>query len=253
MVILRSGSVTAVDDSINMAQMTSEQFALFLVEACKQPCIRKMISDIVSPRDQEFADAVPAEVHRQMTPLRKQLDEKNAELQRLKNIIHDQQTMIDDIEQHGRRDSLRFADIPENANHDDTDAAILEICGQMKVEPKVEPKDIAVSHRVDKPRLRTTPRQIIVKFATRNIRERVFKARTELKNVNNAEENKDKPKIYLNEDLTKLRADLAKKARSLKTARKILVTWTMYGKILVKDNFNQVKVITKAEELLNYN
>ena len=65
--------------------------------------------------------------------------------------------------------------------------------------------------------------------------------------------NKDKPKIYLNEDLTKLRADLAKKARSLKTARKILDTWTMYGKILVKDNFNQVKVITKAEDLLNYN
>ena len=253
MVILRSGSVTAVDDSINMAQMTSEQFALFLVEACKQPDIRKMISDIVSPRDQEFADAVSAEVYRQMTPLKKQLDEKNAELQRLKTIIHDQQTMIDDIEQHGRRDSLRFAGIHENLYHDDTNAAILEICGQMKVEPKVEPKDIAVSHRVGKPGQRTTPRQIIVKLATRNIREHVFKARTELKNVNNAEENKDKPKIYLNEDLTKLRAGLAKKARYLKTAGKILDTWTMYGKILVKDNFNQVKVITKGEELLNFN
>ena len=95
--------------------------------------------------------------------------------------------------------------------------------------------------------------QILCIYCKYNIRERVFKARTELKNVNNAEENKDKPKIYLNEDLTKLRADLAKKARSLKTARKILDTWTMYGKILVKDNFNQVKVITKAEDLLNYN
>ena len=63
----------------------------------------------------------------------------------------------------------------------------------------------------------------------------------------------NQPKIYLNEDLTKLRADLAKKARSLKTARKISDTWTIYGKILVKDNFNQVKVITKAEDLLNYN
>ena len=161
--------------------------------------------------------------------------------------------MIDDIEQQGRRDSLRFAGIPENPNHNYTDAAILEICGQMKVEPKVEPKDIAVSHRVGKPGQRTTPRQIIVKFATRNTREHAFKARTELKNVNNAEENKDKPKIFINEDLTKLRAGLAKKARSLKTAGKLLDTWTMYGKILVKDNFNQVKVFTKAEELLNYN
>ena len=91
MVKLRSGSVTTVDvNIISMAEMTSEQFALFLVGACKQPDIRQMISNIVSPKDQEFADAVSAEVHRQVTPLRKQLDETNAELQRLKNIIRDQ-------------------------------------------------------------------------------------------------------------------------------------------------------------------
>ena len=136
MVILRSGSVTTVDD--NMAEMTSEQFALFLVEACKQPDIRKMISDIVSPKDQEFADTVSAEVHRQITPLRKQMDETNAELQRLKDIMNDQKILIDDIEQHGRRDSLRSVGIPENPGHDDTDGAILKICEQIKVQPKIE-------------------------------------------------------------------------------------------------------------------
>ena len=253
MVKLRSGSVTTVDvNDISMAEMTSEQFALFLVEACKQPDIRQMISNIVSPKDQEFADAVSVEVHRQVTPLRKQLDETNAELQRLKNIIRDQQTMIDDIEQHGRRDSLRIAGIPENPDHDDTDGAILKVCEQMKVQPKIEPKDIAVSHRVGKSGQGRT-RQIIVKFATRNIRERVFKARTELKNVNKTEENKDKPNIYINEDLTKFRAGLAKEARSLNKAGKIADSWTIYGKIFVKDNFGHVKVITKFEELLSYN
>ena len=49
MVILRSGSTT---DSVfaNMCdQMTSEQFALFLIEACKSPDIQSMLKDIVVP------------------------------------------------------------------------------------------------------------------------------------------------------------------------------------------------------------
>ena len=54
---------------------------------------------------------------------------------------------------------------------------------------------------------------------------------------------------------TWLNSELAwpKKHDPWRQLEKILDTWTMYGKILVKDNFNQVKVITKAEELLNYN
>ena len=124
MVILRSGSITA-DDSINMAEMTSEQFALFLVKACKQPDIRKMIADIASPKDEQFSDAVSAEVHRQMPPLKNQLSGKDAELQRLRNVIRDQQMMLDDLEQHGRRDSLRITGVPENPEHHNTDEAIL--------------------------------------------------------------------------------------------------------------------------------
>ena len=198
MVTLRSGSITTPDDSFNMAEMTSEQFALFLVEACKQPDIRQMIAEIASPKNEQFSDAVSVEVHRQMAPLKQQLSEKDAELQRLRNIIGDQQIMLDDLEQHGRRDSLRISGVPENPEHDNTDEAVLKICNEMKVEPQVEPRDIAVSHRVGKSAA-GRPRQILVKFATRNVRERVFKARTELKNVNKKEESKEKH-IYVRPD-----------------------------------------------------
>ena len=131
------------------------------------------------------------EVHRHIAPLKQLLSEKDAELQRLRNIIPDQQIMLDDLEQHGRRDSLRISGIPENPEHDNTDEAVLKICNEMKVEPQVEPRDIAVSHRVGKSAT-GRPREILVKFATRNVRERVFKARTELKNVNKKEESKEK-------------------------------------------------------------
>ena len=228
-----------------MAEMTSEQFALFLVEACNQPDIRKMIADIASPKLEQFSDAVSAEVHRQITPLKNQLSEKDAELTRLRNVIRDQQMMLDDLEQHGRRDSLRITGVPENPEHDNTDEAILKICEEIKCDPKVEPRDIAVSHRVGQS-TEGRPRQILVKFANRN-------TRTELKNFIKREENNEKPNIYVNEDLTRFRAGLAKEARSLKTNGKISDTWTMYGKILVKDNFGHVKVVTRLEELQNYN
>ena len=127
MVTLRSVSITTPDDSFNMAEMTSEQFALFLVEACKQPDIRQMIAEIASPKNEQFSDAVSVEVHRQTAPFKQQLSEKDSELQRLRNIIRDQQIILDDLEQHGRRDSLRISGIPENPEHDNTDEAILKI------------------------------------------------------------------------------------------------------------------------------
>ena len=191
------------------------------------------------------------EVHRQIASLKQQLSEKDAELQKLRNIIRDQQIMLDDLEQHGRRDSLRISGISKNLENDNTDEAVLKICNEMKVEPQVEPRDIAISHRVGKSAA-GRPRHILVKFATRNVRERVFKARIQLKNVNKKEETKEKH-IYVNEDLTRFRAGLAKDARSLKNNGNISDTWTMYGKMLVKDNFGHVKVITKSEDLQGYN
>ena len=69
-------------------------------------------------------------------------------------------------------------------------------------------------------------RQIIVKFATWNIRERVFSAITDLKDYNKA--NNGQPDIYTNEGLAQFRANLAKKARDCKkNKRKIADTWNI--------------------------
>ena len=49
-----------------------------------------------------------------------------------------------------------------------TDTAILNICQAISVDPPVQSSDIAVSHRLRKPENGKT-RQVIVKFATRNV------------------------------------------------------------------------------------
>ena len=53
---------------------TTEQFALFLVEACTQP---DMIKDITTPNHAELADVISAEVRREMMPTKDLLDIKD--------------------------------------------------------------------------------------------------------------------------------------------------------------------------------
>ena len=208
-----------------------------------------MIRDIIAPNQEEFRDLVSAEVYRQIRSLKEQFQHKDQEIHDLKRTVRDLEGKHDDLEQHGHRDSLRVSGISELELHDNTDTAVLKVCEAMKLDPPLQPQDIVVSHRVGH-KTAGKYHQIIVQFATRNVRERVFSARTDLKEVN-----KDKPvgsKIYVNEDLTHFRASPAQEARSYKTRGLIADTWTMYGQILIKDNFGHVKVISRHEELTKY-
>ena len=156
---LRSSSIKDLDTMTE--KIAADEFALLLIDACKFPDFLDMLMKVVAPNNEQFLDKVSAEVHRQSTPLREQLKHKDEEILRLKETIFDQQVMLDNLEQHGRRDSLRITGIPDNPEHDDTD-----VCQQIKVDPPFETRDIAVSHRVGKS-AGGRPRQILVKFASR--------------------------------------------------------------------------------------
>ena len=67
--LLHSGSVTSSDIS-TMAEMTSDQFALMLVEACNLPGIQGPIKSIVNSHRELFTNLLSAEVHRQTHPLK---------------------------------------------------------------------------------------------------------------------------------------------------------------------------------------
>ena len=143
-----------------------------------------------------------------------------------KKTISEQKDKLHQLEQHGRRDSLRIAGVLENEASDDTDAAVLTLCAAIKVNPPFQPQDIAVSHRAGKAAT-GKPHQILVKFAARNIRERVFRAKKHIKTER--EKNESLKNIYINKELTQHRASLAQKARLCKTDNKIQDNWTIYG------------------------
>ena len=184
-----------------------------------------------------------------MMPMKELLDKKDNEIKALKQTIVEQKIKLDDLEQHGRCDTLRIAGIPENPDNDDTDAAVLGVCATIKMDPPLEPQDIVVSHRVGK-QVTGKHRQIIVKFALRTIRERVFRAKSDLKSVN--QQNEDKPKICINEDLTQFRAGLAREAPSYRASGLVTDTWTIYGKVMIKDTFGRVRIIKTYDDLFRY-
>ena len=67
--------------------------------------------------------------------------------------------------------------------------------------------------------------------------EQVYSAKKELKNVR---ENENMKNVYINEDLNKFHANLARDARALRASGLINETWTQYGKIIVKDKQNRI-------------
>ena len=116
--------------------MSPDHFILCLTTALNAPDIRDLLKDITKPSREEFADMISSELHRQLKPMRDALSTKDAEIADLKKTISVMSTQMDDLEQHGRRDSLRFAGIPESDN-DDTDSAVLKICSVIEVDPPV--------------------------------------------------------------------------------------------------------------------
>ena len=133
-------------------QMDPDHFILCLAAALKSSDIVSQLKQITLPNRDEFADLISNELHKQLKPIKDELQAKDQEIKLLKRTIAEQNDKLDQLERHGQRDSLRISGIP------------------------VQPKDIAVSHRVGKA-ADGKPRPILVKFATRNIRERVFRAK----------------------------------------------------------------------------
>ena len=86
------------------------------------------------------------------------------------------------------------------------------------------------------------------KSPTGNVRERVYSSKKNLKSVREKPEYSDMSHIYIDEDLTKFRANLAREARSLRNSGQINDTWTMYGKIMVKDKHNRIKIVKKIHQ-----
>ena len=199
-----------------------------------------------------IADAVAAQIRPQIAS---ELAELRGEVQRLRGELaardkaiaelrEDFETKLDASEQYSRRSSVRVFNIPETKG-ESTDDIICRLGEAVGADIFLE--DIDRSHRVGR-KEEDKNRPIICKFVSYQAKIALMRKKKKLKGINtktvfNAE------KIFINEDLTKARAKLAKKMRDVKEAGRILDTWTRDGVIFVKTPSEEIKRITCEADL----
>jgi exosome complex exonuclease DIS3/RRP44 len=197
--------------------------------------------------------------------------EKDETIANLQQSIEALELKQDDQEQYNRRNSLRISGLPERDNENlmsrflrmDRERLHLDLCET----------DIDRIHRVGKYIQNGHPRQVLIKFMSYRIRNMVFRARKNLlqpaepeqefdpeiqpdKQDDDAgtddddipEDNPDQ-RLYINEDLTKRRSTLLWKARMQKKARKLTDCWSFDGRLYVKDYTSKVHSIVTENDL----
>ena len=158
----------------------------------------------------------------------------------LKQRVTKLETLADDTEQYSRRNCQRITQISESTD-EVTDEIVLKIADIIDV--KLSPSEIDRSHRVGKPGVKQR-RDIIVKFSTYRARERIFKNRSKLKDS-------EFRGVFINEDLTKLRGELLYEARKCVKAGMLKGAWSADGRILIKNNADEITRVMSLEHLQN--
>ena len=107
--------------------------------------------------------------------------------------------------------------------------------------------EIDRSHRVGPRRSKdgssaSRPRDIIVKFVSYRSRQKLFQKRGTAKSCGYGGK-------FINEDLTRTRSYMLYKCRELKRQGRIQDTWSMDGKILVKDRLGKIRPVIGEGDL----
>ena len=154
----------------------------------------------------------------------------------------DTKQKIDDLEQESKLNNLRIVGIAEDADIDEENLQqkFLTIANEKLNLQAITKDDIDQCYRLGKPNDHK-PRDVIVRFNSREKRNLVFKCKRNMPR-------EDRP-IYINEDLTQSRDKLFYDARCLRKTKKIHATWTQEGNIIVKvtDTSDPVPVRTHRE------
>ena len=161
------------------------------------------------------------------------IERKDAEIRDLQTRLTNVEERCDDLEQYSRRNTVRIRGVAEALN-ENTDIVVKELAAR-KLSVDISDSDVVRSHRVGRrAEDRSTPRDIIVRFTTHNTKTSVMRSARKLKGTH----------VFINEDLTKTRATIAREARTLKRERKISDTWTRDGVIFVKKGESGIQSFT---------
>jgi hypothetical protein len=202
--------------------------------------VRQVMTDIVPVIGGMVAEAIKASTRAIVNEL--QQNSSPVGMGKMKTAVQTVSFDIDRLEQYSRRESVRISGLKESEG-EDTDRIVCDLVSDLGI--KVSPEDISVSHRLGRPNFGGTGRHrsIICKFVRRNIKTQVMKTKKKLR---------DMPMyngVFIDEDLTPLRAKISRELRSEAGRR----AWTIDGKIhtaITKDGKESKVIIDSPDDLM---
>jgi len=228
---------------------------------------------IVALRDQRVLDALSQVVVQPLldsiAELKKDVEKKTTEIQKLKGDLYSATQRIEVLEQYTRRDNLLITGLPietfteaastpasdDEIPSNSVEQSVLQLFNE-KLRVSIKPSDISIAHRLKKNPSRPGPPTTIVKFTNRKAREAVYAARRKLKPPPGADRSQF-PLIFINEDLCKSTAAIFQHARQAAKARQIHTTWTSSCSVFVKETPDpscrprKITSLSELQELLH--
>ena len=159
------------------------------------------------------------------------------------------------MEQYSGKNSLEFCGIPDDVNLS-TYQVVCKIAEALGVE--IQEDDIEISHRIKRKR---GGNSVLAKFVNHKVKSKVYKARTNLKNVYlpdlfpgcSVDTTAPPKRIFINENLTLYRREMMGLAVEKKNNGKFQKVWSLDGKIFMKTsptgNPRQIHSIEYIKEL----
>ena len=164
------------------------------------------------------------------------LKERNDTIIKLEQNVDMLASKLDDLEQYGRRCSVRMFNVPQPPGGSCMNSA-LKVMNEL-LDVSIREEDIERCHVLGKPNDKGN-RPIIVKFKSYKSKAAVFKARAKLK--------KNPDKIFVSEDLTRKNHIIVQKLVELRKNGTIDLFWTIDGKINIK--VFEISVPTRVSSL----
>ena len=217
------------------------------LRAMMLPEIKLVVKEAVSEATQSLKDNIQ-ELRNNISDIQTENELLKKENKDLESRMAAVEQAIDGLEQYSRRNSLRISGYPEDKD-ERTDQVVIQLAGSLGVD--IASNDIDRSHRVGKfddrsrsgkgPGAKRRARDIIVKFATYNARDKLYQERKELRNTETLKS------VFLNKDLTKKRSKLLYDARTLAHAKLLNAAYSLDKRHLVKTDAD-IKTFGDVEE-----
>ena len=211
-----------------------------------------------------------AGLQQEVHALRTELASKDARIETLQKKVDAIELQQDELEQYSRRNSVRLSGLTEEAEEDVVKGVLVTLNNVMGITPPIEISEIDRMHRVGKPEANRT-RPVLIKFATYRSKRRVLEKRRFLNPakrmearqtlgdvVNGPQTDEDTranhiqqegSRLFLNDDLTRCRAQLLYECRQAKKKQLITDCWSYDGSIIVKTLTNNISSIKTSSDL----